>query len=229
LPAGGGADGSGTGEPGADGKSAFEIAVAHGYTGSETSWLESLKGADGAAGKSAYEVAVAEGFSGTEAEWLASLQGADGRSAYDVALANGYKGDEASWLASLRGRNGAAGATGRSAYESAVANGFVGTEAEWLASLKGEKGDASGSVTKNVIELSIPAASWKNKEFSFTNSLIEADSVVFLGLPTDTEVEVFKAVAQACISCVWQEGGYMTLRAMQTVPTIDVKLELVVM
>lgn len=32
---------------GQDGKSPYELAVANGYTGTETEWLESLKGADG--------------------------------------------------------------------------------------------------------------------------------------------------------------------------------------
>lgn len=75
--------------PGPEGKSAYEVAVEKGYTGSETEWLESLKGAPGSKGdpgaagergndgKSAYEVAVDNGFSGTEAEWLASLKGKD--------------------------------------------------------------------------------------------------------------------------------------------------------
>ena len=34
-------------EKGKDGKSAFEIAVEHGFTGTENEWLQSLKGADG--------------------------------------------------------------------------------------------------------------------------------------------------------------------------------------
>ena len=83
-----------------DGKSAFEIAVEHGFVGTETEWLESLKGVDGkdgvngrngtdglsgrdgingTDGKSAYIIAVEHGFSGTENEWLQSLKGADGR------------------------------------------------------------------------------------------------------------------------------------------------------
>lgn len=80
------------GDPGAAGKSAYEIAVAHGFDGDETAWLESLKGAkgeqgvagpqgtagekgaDGAAGKSAYEIAKSNGFTGTESEWLTSLK-----------------------------------------------------------------------------------------------------------------------------------------------------------
>lgn len=39
------------GEKGADGKSAYEVAVANGYTGTQAQWLASLKGADGAPGK----------------------------------------------------------------------------------------------------------------------------------------------------------------------------------
>ena len=42
-----GEGGSGTGEPGADGKSAYEIALDNGFEGSEQEWLESLNGADG--------------------------------------------------------------------------------------------------------------------------------------------------------------------------------------
>src|SRR5690606_19259025 len=40
----------GTGAPGADGRSAYEVAVDNGFSGSESQWLESLKGADGAEG-----------------------------------------------------------------------------------------------------------------------------------------------------------------------------------
>lgn len=38
-------------DKGADGKSAYEVAVANGYTGTQAQWLASLKGADGAPGK----------------------------------------------------------------------------------------------------------------------------------------------------------------------------------
>ena len=81
-------------EKGKDGKSTYEIAVEHGFVGTEAEWLESLKGVDGrngtdglsgrdgingSDGKSAYIIAVEHGFSGTETEWLQSLKGADGR------------------------------------------------------------------------------------------------------------------------------------------------------
>lgn len=53
------------------GESAYEIAVRHGFKGTEEEWLESLK----SSGKSAYEIAVENGFEGTEEEWLESLRG----------------------------------------------------------------------------------------------------------------------------------------------------------
>lgn len=124
------------GVDGLDGKSAYQIAVENGYTGSISQWLASLKGdkgdpgandVDGAVGldgKSAYQSALENGFVGTEAEWLASLKGADGT--------NGTNG--------VNGTNGSDGSDGQSAYALAVSLGFVGTEAEWLLSLKGADG-----------------------------------------------------------------------------------------
>ena len=50
------------------GMSAYELAVAHGYTGTEEQWLASLVGEAGPAGadgKSAYELAVENGYTGT--------------------------------------------------------------------------------------------------------------------------------------------------------------------
>ena len=49
------------------GLSAYDLAVLHGYTGTEEEWLEYIRG------KSAYELAVIHGFEGTEEEWLDSL------------------------------------------------------------------------------------------------------------------------------------------------------------
>ena len=156
--AGGGGGGEGTpgpqgpqGEPGIDGRSAYELAVIGGFVGTETEWLDSLRGAaglDGSDGLSAYQLAVNAGFGGTEQEWLDSLQGEAGETAYELAVAEGFTGTQTEWIESLRGADGA---DGLSAYELAVAGGFVGTEAEWLESLVGPPGEdatgGSGSIT----------------------------------------------------------------------------------
>lgn len=115
-----GTDGA-AGRDGENGASAYEIAVQHGYSGSETAWLESLNGADGAKGDTG--AAGAKGEKGDT--------GATG--------AKGEKGDKGDTGAT--GVAGKDGAAGKSAYQIAVASGFDGTEQAWLASLKGEKGD----------------------------------------------------------------------------------------
>ena len=79
------------GQPGQPGKSAYELAVDQGFSGTESQWLESLKkgpagpqgqpgkdGKNGIDGKSAYELAKEQGFAGTESEWLKSLVGPEG-------------------------------------------------------------------------------------------------------------------------------------------------------
>lgn len=118
------------GPEGPQGQSAYAVAVANGFVGTEVEWLASLigpqgdNGEDGANGKSAYEIAIENGFVGTISEWLVSLIGSPGT--------NGSNGTD--------GIDGNDGTDGLSAYQVAVVNGFVGTEAEWLASLVGAPG-----------------------------------------------------------------------------------------
>ena len=117
------------GQNGIDGKSAYQLAVDHGFVGDETAWLQSLKGANGASG--------AKGEQGERGQ-----NGIDGKSAYQLAVDHGFVGDEAAWLRSLKGADGAAGIAGakgeagQTAYQLAVARGFKGDEAAWLESLK---------------------------------------------------------------------------------------------
>lgn len=69
------------GNKGESGKSAYELAVAGGFVGTESEWVASLKGNKGDkgdVGSSAYQVALSNGFVGTEAEWVASLKGNKG-------------------------------------------------------------------------------------------------------------------------------------------------------
>ena len=74
-------------EKGADGKSAFEIAVGNGFVGTEAEWLESLKGKDGTDGQPGKN--GADGTNGQDGK-----DGIDGKSAYEIAIANGFFGTE---------------------------------------------------------------------------------------------------------------------------------------
>lgn len=71
------------GARGDNGLSAFQVAQANGFTGTEGEWLASLVGNPGDAGDSAYQIAVDSGFVGTEGEWLDSLHGADGATSWN--------------------------------------------------------------------------------------------------------------------------------------------------
>ena len=119
------------GQPGKDGengKSAYELAVDNGYTGTEEEWLASLVGAKGDKG--------AQGEQGQPGK--DGKDGDNGKSAYELAVEKGYKGTVEEWLASLIGKDGS---NGKSAYELAVENGFEGDISEWLLSLVGQRGE----------------------------------------------------------------------------------------
>lgn len=156
---------------GANGMSAYQIALKNGFSGTEAEWLNSLKGKDGTPG-----IQGAPGVSGKDGQ-----RGESGLSAYEIAKSNGFIGSEQDWLTSLHGRDGIDGKSGQngvnglSAYEVAQKNGFSGTEQEWLASLRGERGSAGiqgvpGESGKSAYEI------WKSlgnsgSEQDFVNSL----------------------------------------------------------
>lgn len=94
-------------EKGKDGRSAYEIAVEYGFVGTETEWLESLKGVDGKDG-----VNGKDGCGGRNgADGLPGRDGIDGKSAYIIAVEHGFTGTENEWLQSLKGADGRDGIT----------------------------------------------------------------------------------------------------------------------
>ena len=104
------------GDTGSAGASAYDIAIALGYSGTEGQWLTSLTGSHGLKGDTGDQ----------------GLQGLKGDS-----------GDQG--LQGLKGDTGSDGVDGRSAYQLAVYNGYVGSEIDWLLTLKGTNGtDGTG-------------------------------------------------------------------------------------
>ena len=119
-----------TGASGSAGKSAYQLWLEAGNTGSENDFLVSLIGPAGAQGPA--------GAAGAEGQ-----AGVAGLSAYEVWLSNGNTGTEEDFfnsLAGVPGTNGTDGLPGLSAYEIWVSNGNAGTEGEFLASLVGPQG-----------------------------------------------------------------------------------------
>lgn len=132
-------------EKGKDGKSAYEIALENGFVGTESEWLESLKGADGKDG-----INGKDGVDGAPGQ-----DGIDGQPGKDGI--DGQNGAD--------GQDGVNGSDGKSAYIIAVEHGFTGTETEWLASLKGADGKdgADGQPGKDAPEVDLPNYATKDQ------------------------------------------------------------------
>lgn len=114
---------------GKDGLNNYQLAVKHGYQGTEEQFAKDI------IPKSNYERAKElQGFQGTEVEYLQSLHGAPGESIYDIAVRRGFVGTEQAYLDSQKGEDG------KSAYELAKEEDFTGTLTDYLASLKGKDG-----------------------------------------------------------------------------------------
>ena len=166
-----------TGEPGIDGtdgvngldgKSAYQVAVANGFSGTELQWLASLRGQDGASfqvdatGTLIERAAHDNAFPGfafldtdngnlyirqtpTPGVWSTAVpfgKGEKGDNGSDGADGlNGVNGvDGVDGTNGVDGADGTNGADGQSAYQLALSEGFVGTLPEWLESLKGADG-----------------------------------------------------------------------------------------
>jgi hypothetical protein len=151
-----------------EGKSAYQIWLELGNSGTTADFIVSLVGAQGSAGatgapgangtngidgKSAYQIWLNLENEGDEAAFIASLVGAkgdngengiDGKSAYQIWLDLENEGDEAAFIASLvgaKGDNGENGIDGKSAYQIWLDLENEGDEAAFIASLVGAKGD----------------------------------------------------------------------------------------
>lgn len=124
--------------PGEDGKSAYEIWLESGHTGTVQEFLDSIKGSNGKDGK--------DGRDGVDGE-----QGPEGQSSYQIWLAQGNTGTEQDFLASLKGTNGS---NGQSAYEiwKSLDENTNKSITEFFEFLKGEKGEQgpAGNATKFV-------------------------------------------------------------------------------
>ena len=91
------------------GKSAYAIAVAHGFRGTEQEWLDSLKGLQGPQGEPGPkgDPFRYEDFTPEQLQALKGPKGEDGLSAFNIAQLNGFQGTYVEWLKSLKGKDGA--------------------------------------------------------------------------------------------------------------------------
>ena len=100
-------------------------------------------------------------------------------------------------------------------------------EVNW-ADVKGAPDVSSGSKIEKV-DVTLKAADWKDGQYTIEEPAIKGDSVVIIGLPTGTDIGVYKAYAEACLSEVSQTEGKLVLQALQTVPASDINMKMVIL
>lgn len=166
------------GDKGADGLSAYQVAVINGYHGSQAEWLASLVGAKGDTGEKGnpgkdFNIVKTfpsitemngDGFSDGDFAMIASdVNDPDDGKLYvwngtgftyiaDLSGSQGIKGDTGK--TGDTGEKGDTGDQGLSAYQVAVNAGFSGSVNQWLESLvgaKGDKGDKGDDAVINII------------------------------------------------------------------------------
>jgi len=211
---GSGADGANgaNGRDGSNGKSAYEIWLDEGHTGSQADFLNWLKGTDGSDGengqngfngKSAYQIWLDNGHTGTEAEFLDWLKGTDGQKGdkgdTGAAGSDGVNGaDGKDGVDGTDGKDGVDGANGLSAYEIFIKYYpyYSGTEEQWIKGLvNGElrvhtitfKSEVADDIVKYVFEgyalTDIPEVPEKEGQTSAAWSVTD-----FSNITQDTEV-----------------------------------------
>lgn len=165
------------GDTGADGLSAYQIAVINGYQGSQTEWLASIvgdKGDKGDKGNPGKDFKIVKtfpsiatmngtGFSDGDFTMIASdvndpddgklyvWNGTDFTYVADLSGSQGIKGDKGD--KGDNGDKGDKGDQGLSAYQVAVNAGFSGSVDQWLVSLVGAKGDTGDKGDDAVINI----------------------------------------------------------------------------
>ena len=176
---------------GADGKSAYEVAVLNGFEGTEEEWLLSLKGEQGEIGPQGEkgdkgEPFVYENF--TE-EQLFELKGPQGEKGDTFTFDDLSEEQKAELTQGLQH-----GVDGKSAYEIAVENGFEGTEEEWLNSLVGPQGPQGKGIEK--VELTDDSHIIITLEDGTVNDVGTIKNVVNLQNDFDALLSEYKEVKQ---------------------------------
>lgn len=213
-----------SGGVGKDGLSAYEIWLNEGHAGSETDFLEWLKGKDGVDGKDGY----------TPIKGVDYFDGVNGKSAYEIWLNNGHTGAESDFLDWLKGKDGmngkdgVSGKDGKSAYEIWLDAGHSGSEDDFLQWLKGDiepfgdvvtsigfDGIAAGTSLKGktVKDVLIMLLGIKEAPDSTVDYITENQIPVYSGLENSESTEVVYKQLDTVTANYTDQGFYTTTNA----------------
>ena len=76
--------------------------------------------------------------------------------------------------------------------------------------------------------VTLSAANWSTNNYTINDSNIKADSDIYLNVPSNVTQQQYDALAYANIVPVSQTAGNVYIKALGTVPTIDIPIEMVI-
>ena len=76
--------------------------------------------------------------------------------------------------------------------------------------------------------VTLSAANWSTNNYTINDSDIKADSDIYLNVPSNVTQQQYDALAYANIVPVSQTAGNVYIKALGTVPTIDIPIEMVI-
>lgn len=117
------------------------------------------------------------------------------------------------------GTQGPPGTDGKSAYEAAQDGGYTGTEAAFNAALAHESVSATATLT---------AAGWSNGVQTLAFSDVTAAANGSLRIAQSATDEQFEAWGAAKPRVTAQTAGTLTVKAVGTVPTVDIPVEVII-
>ena len=161
------------------GKSAYDIAVENGFKGTETEWLESLKGKDGESLHilDIYNLAIERGeFKGSLMEFVTAYfkdVNIEGKSAYDLYVESlddpSTAMSKEEWLASLKGETGMSGADG----EEGDSIDLYQTYLDLI-----ELGEANGGLDKNKVSFLQFVQTYLNVDINQSNQNVISNAIL---------------------------------------------------
>lgn len=222
-------------------QSPYDIAVKHGYEGTEEEWLDSIKGVTPSIrignvteGETANVVNVGTktnlvlDFTMPAPKIVKGAQGDRGKSAYEVAVDNGFKGTEAEWVYSMVGHDGKS---------PTIRIGSVTTGEIPSVKNSGTALDpildfvlpAAEKLERTVVDLTIAPDDWKSGVYTVSNTAIKSNSIVEVRTPEVATADEFTAFTAANIHYKYCGEGKGELHALGTVPTTQMKLQIVIL
>ena len=89
--------------------------------------------------------------------------------------------------------------------------------------------DLTNKPTTTTVDLTLASASWSSGTYTISNANITATNTVFMGVQGTITADQMSTLSKAVVVCTTQVAGSLTLKALGTVPTVDLPIKLTIM